>query len=213
MTPRDDEHLLPEMLVVVASVEDATALAPLAAVEEVVTPVLVATGPEPMEVDLALDDLGARAGRVLLLDGPCGDPAGEVARMLPRLVEALTPAGVAVARPDDVADPRADDGGDPGIAAVVVRGGSTAALAAAQAAAWRGVPVLAVDDPTSAGADPVQAANRAAIGGLTAWQASDAGVAHPARLDLLVQGCLDAARGRRVVRMPVTKSAITGLTA
>ncbi len=84
-------------------------------------PVLVATGPEPLEVDAALDDLGAPAGRLLLLDGPCESWAEEAARMTLRLDALLAeepPAGV------------------------VVRGGSEAALAAARSALRLGVPVL-----------------------------------------------------------------------
>ena len=53
-----------------------------------------------------------------------------------------------------------------------------------------------------------------AIAALTAWQTSEAGgTPYPARLDLLVHRCLDNARRRRVVCMPVTHSAMTGLSA
>jgi hypothetical protein len=197
MTPREqDRQALPEMPVVVASVEDATALAPLWGLGEVARPVLVATGPDPMAVDAALDDLDAPAGRVLLPDGPSAGPAGEVAQLLPRFAAAL-------------ADGVASDG--PGVAAVVVRGGSPAALAATQVAVWHGVPVLALDAPALT---RVEAANRAAVLGLTAWQTSEAGgMPYPARLDLLVHRCLDDARQRRVVCMPVTQSAMTRFSA
>lgn len=185
MTPGEhDEQAPPEMLVIVASVEDAAALAPLAAIDETVRPTLVATGPDPMEVDEALDDLEAPAGRVLLPDGPSEGPAEEVARLLPRFAATL-----------------ADGERGPGVAVVVVRGGSTAALAATQAAAWQGVPVLALDAPARTVAEE---ANRAAVAGLAAWQTSEAGgVVYPARLDLLVHRHLDDGRGQRVVWMPV----------
>ena len=86
MTAREQhERSLPELFVIVASAEDATALAPLGERDPEVRPVLVATGPDPMAVDEVLDDLGALAGRVLLVETPDAGPAGEVAAMLPRL--------------------------------------------------------------------------------------------------------------------------------
>ena len=119
----DDEPAV-DLLVVIASVADAEALAPLGRPHRHHAPraTLVATGPAPMVVDLALDDAGAPAARTLIVDGdPPAGPVGEVALLLPRMDELIAetcPEGV------------------------VVRGGSPAALAAAQCAAWRGVPVL-----------------------------------------------------------------------
>jgi hypothetical protein len=146
MTAREQQDELPELFVIVASADDAGALAPLAARDAEVCPVLVATGPDPMAVDEALDDLGALAGRVLLVDDPEAGPVAEVAALLPRL-DAL------------VADDRP--------AALLVRGGSVTALVATQAAVWRGVPVVAV--PVDGG-DTVASANQAAIGALVASQ-------------------------------------------
>ena len=197
MTPREHGgHTLPELPVIAGSVDDATALAPLWSLEETARAVLVATGPDPMAVDLALDDLDAPAGRVLLPDACPGGPAEELSRLLPRF-DAMLGDGAAP--------------GAPGVAAVVVRGGSTAALAATQVAVWRGVPVLALDAPVRT---RVEAANRAAVVGLCAWQSSEAGAAsYPARLDLLVHRRLDDARRRRVVCMSVTPGAAPGLSA
>lgn len=197
MTPREHgEDTLPELPVIAASVEDATALAPLWGLDEAARTVLVASGPDPMAVDLALDDLDAPAGRVLLPDACTGAPAEDLGRLLPRF-DAMLADGAAP--------------GTPGVAAVVVRGGSVAALAATQAAVWRGVPVLALDAPVRT---PVEAANRAAIVGLGAWQTSEVGGArYPARLDLLVHRRLDDARRRRVVCLSVTSGAASGLSA
>lgn len=201
MTPREhDEYALPEVLVVTASVEDAAALAALRALDEIARPVLVATGPDPMAVDLALDDLEAPAGRVLLPEGGARGPADETAQLLPRFADALA----------DAEEGRRTSGA-PGVAAVVVRGGTAAALAATHAAVWAGVPVLALDAPPRSAAE---AANRAAISAVTAWQTSEVGNAdYPARLDLLVHRCLDDARRHRVVCMSVTGSPRTGMTA
>lgn len=201
MTPRvPDEGALPEVLVVVASVEDAAALAALGALDEAARPVLVATGPDPMAVDLALDDLEAPAGRVFLPEGAVRGPADETARLLPRFADALA----------DAEEGRRTIGA-PGVAAVVVRGGSAAALAATHAAVWAGVPVLALDAPPRSASE---AANRAAISAVTAWQTSETGnAAYPAGLDLLVHRCLDDSRRRRVVCMSVTGSPRNGLSA
>ncbi len=150
MSPRDQDDRLPEILVIVASVEDAGALAPLAVLDAEVRPVLVATGPDPMVIDEALDDLGSLAGRILLIDGPCAPgPVAETATLMPRL-DAL------------VADDRP--------AVVVVRGGSATAMAAAQVAVWRGVPVAAVLAPVGDTGSAVAAANQSAIAELVAWQ-------------------------------------------
>lgn len=138
------------VLVVVASPADAAALASLArdvAGDEAVavTPVLVATGADPMQVDLALDDRGALAAHVLLVAEAVG-PAQELAVLMPRLDDLI-----AEARP----------------VGVLVRGGSTAALAAAQCAVWRGVPAVHVPAPEEIGpALPTQAA----VAALVAWQ-------------------------------------------
>ncbi|GAA4884325.1 hypothetical protein [Actinomycetospora straminea] len=147
MTAREQqERSLPEMFVIVASTEDADALAPLAGRDHEVVPVLVATGPDPMAVDDVLDGLGALAGRVLLVETPDEGPVPETVALLPRL-DALVA--------DDVP------------AVVLVRGGSPTALAATQAAVWRGVPVVAV--PVN-GDSAVGAANQAAIAALVASQ-------------------------------------------
>lgn len=188
MTAREQQcpHPLPELFVVVASAEDANALAPLAVRDPEVRPVLVATGPDPMAVDEVLDDLGALAGRVLLVEGPPGGPVAELAALLPRL-DTL------------VADDRP--------AALLVRGGSPTALAATQAAVWRGVPVVAVpvDD-----ADRVAAANQAAIGALVATQ--DARDVTPdevrvaAAAHRLARERVVTAGGPRVVRLPTHRT-------
>jgi hypothetical protein len=186
MTAREQQDLLPELFVIVASADDAGALAPLAVRDTEVRPVLVATGPDPMAVDEALDDLGALAGRVLLVDDPAAGPAAEVAALLPRL-DAL------------VADDRP--------AAVLVRGGSTTALVATQAAVWRGVPVVAV--PVEGG-DTVASANQAAIGALVASQEArgtapdDVRVAAAAHR--LSRERLTGGDGPRVVRLPTHRT-------
>ena len=153
MNPRDQDVRLPDVLVIVASAEDAAALAPLAVLDPEIHPVLVATGPDPMLVDEALDDLGALAGRILLTGGPCDSPVAETAELLPRL-DAL------------VADDRP--------AAVLVRGGSATAMAAAQVAVWRGVPVVAAEVSGESGS-VMTSANRAAIAEYVAWQGRPAG--------------------------------------
>ena len=143
------------VLVVAASVADAAALAPLGArgSSDGVAGVLVATGPDPMAVDLALDDLGALTGHVLLdraLD-VAEEPADVLAVLVPRLHDLF-----AEARPSGV----------------VVRGGSTAAFAAAQNAVWRGIPVAHVAASEETGpALPTQAA----VAALVAWQRAVAG--------------------------------------
>ena len=194
---------MPELLVVVATPEDAAALAPLGRpapgqdVECPAHPVLVATGPDPLEVDAALDDLAAPAGRLLLLDGPCGTWAEESARMVVRLDALLTeepPAGV------------------------LVRGGTEAALAATRSALRLGVPVLhlAVDE------EPAErAATQAAVAGLAAWQTSPSGgVPYPTEIDLLVSRLLEppptgrhGAADQTVVRMPSGRGPRSTMTA
>ena len=193
MTAREQgEFPLPELFVVVASAADAAAFAPLAVRDPEVRPVLVATGPDPMGVDEALDDLGALAGRVLLVDGPAVGPVGEVAALLPR-VDAL------------VADDRP--------AAVLVRGGSPTALAATQVAVWRDVPVVAV--PVDGGTT-VEVANQAAIAALIATR--DARRVPPeevraaAATQRLVRERLTSEGGTRIVRLPTDRSR-SGLSA
>lgn len=195
-----------ELVVVVATAEDAAVLAPLgrsphAGHEEEfdgrVQPVLVATGPDPLEVDEALDDLGAPAGRLLLLDGPCGTWAEEAARMVVRLDTLLAeepPAGV------------------------VVRGGTEAALAAARSAVRLGVPVLhlAAEQESSE-----RAATQAAVAELAAWQTSPSGgVPYPTEIDLLVHRLLTPQQPSRhraadptVVRMPSGRGPRSSMTA
>ncbi|PVZ11131.1 hypothetical protein [Actinomycetospora cinnamomea] len=187
MTAREqDEFALPELFVVVASVDDATAFAPLAVRDPEVRPVLVATGPDPMGVDEALDDLGALAGRVLLVDRPDAGPVAEIAALLPRL--------------DSLVD-------DDRPAAVLVRGGSPSALAATQVAVWRDVPVVAV--PVD-GVPAVEAANQAAVAALVATQDArrvppeDVRVA--AATQRLVRERLTSGDGTRIVRLPTDRS-------
>ena len=186
MTAREQTDRQPELFVIVASREDAGALAPLAEHDAEVVPVLVATGPDPMAVDEALDDLGALAGRVLLVDDPAPGPVSELAALLPRL-DAL------------VADDRPS--------AVLVRGGSPTALAATQAAVWRGVPVVAV--PSDHG-DAVEAANQAAIGALVASQEApgtpDDDVRAAAAAHRLWRDRLAGSDGPRVVRLPTHRT-------
>lgn len=187
MTAREQDDLaLPELFVVVASVDDATAFAPLAVRDPELRPVLVATGPDPMGVDEALDELGALAGRVLLVDRPGAGPVAELAALLPRL-DAL------------VADDRP--------ATVLVRGGSPTALAATQVAVWRDVPVVAV--PVD-GAGAVETANQAAVAALVATQ--DAGhvpadeVRAAAATQRLVRERLTGTGGTRIVRLPTDRA-------
>jgi hypothetical protein len=179
MTPREQDDRLPEVLVIIASAEDAVALAPIAVLDPEVHVVLVATGPDPMGVDEALDDLGALAGRILLPDGPGPTgPVAETATLMPRL-DAL------------VADDRP--------AAVVVRGGSATAMAAAQVALWRGVPVAALGDASSDGA----AATQAAIAELAAWQdGQDAPTSAVLAVRRLVHDRVGATGGPRIVGVP-----------
>jgi UDP-N-acetylglucosamine 2-epimerase len=187
MTAREQGELpLPELFVVVASAEDATAFAPLAVRDAEVRPVLVATGPDPMAVDEVLDDLGALAGRVLLVEAPAAGPVAEVAALLPR-VDAL------------VADDRP--------AAVLVRGGSPTALAATQVAVWRDVPVVAV--PVEGGT-AVEDANQAAIAALVATQdahrVAPEEVRAAAATQRLVRERLTGGDGTRIVRLPTDRS-------
>lgn len=146
MTVGEQDRSSADAFVIVASGQDAAALAPLASLDAGVRPVLVATGPDPMAVDDALEDLGARAGRILLVEGPEPGPAAEAAALLPRLESLL-------------ADDRP--------ALVLVSGGSVAALVAIQVAVWADIPVtaLAVDD-----LGPVESANQGAIAALVAEQ-------------------------------------------
>lgn len=187
MTAREQGELpLPELFVVVASAEDATAFAPLAIRDPEVRPVLVATGPDPMAVDEVLDDLGALAGRVLLVETPAAGPVPEVAALLPR-VDAL------------VADDRP--------AAVLVRGGSPTALAATQVAVWRDVPVVAV--PVEGGT-VVEDANQAAIAALVATQdahrVAPEEVRAAAAAQRLVRERLTGGAGTRLLRLPTDRS-------
>jgi len=192
MIARAQGDPLPELFVVVASAADATALAPLAIRDPEVRPVLVATGPDPMAVDEVLDDLGALAGRVLLVATPAAGPVHEVAALLPR-VDAL------------VADDRP--------AAVLVRGGSPTALAATQVAVWRDVPVVAVPADS---ATAMEVANQAAIAALVANQ--DAHRVAPeemraaAAAQRLVRERLTGGDGTRIVRLPSGRSR-SGLSA
>ncbi|GAA4736004.1 hypothetical protein [Actinomycetospora chibensis] len=182
------DGLLPELLVLVASVEDADVLAALGARDREVLPVLVATGRDPMAVDEALDDLGALAGRVLIVDDAEAGPAAEAAVLLPR-IDAL------------VADDR------PG--AVLVRGGSPTALVAAQVAVWRSVPLVAL--PVDGGT-AVETANQAAIAALVATQHAaeiehakgvrTADVRSVAAAQRLVRERLAATDAPRVLRLP-----------
>lgn len=118
-------------MVVVSAAADAATLAPLAA--EVATAgrfraVVVATGMNPILVHEALEELGSPPDVTLLLDRPAvsaADEAGLLLTRLDRLVEELRPG------------------------AVLVRGGTLAALAATQAAFWRGIPVIHLDESDS----------------------------------------------------------------
>ena len=193
MTAREQgEFPLPEIFVVVASAEDAAAFAPLAVCDPEVRPVLVATGPDPMAVDEVLDELGALAGRVLLVEAPAAGPVAEAAALLPR-VDAL------------VADDRP--------AAVRARGGSPTALAATQVAVWRDVPVVAV--PVDGGT-AVELANQAAVAALVATQ--DAHRVAPEELraaaaaQRVVRERLTGGDGSRIVRFPTDRSR-SGLSA
>jgi hypothetical protein len=191
-----------ELLIVVASVEDARALAPLgrpgnAPQDEPVTPVLVATGPDPLGVDAELDELDAPAGRLLLLDGPTRGWAEEAARLVVRLDALIA--------------------GEPP-AGVVVRGGSEAALAAARCAVAVGVPLLHLPVPAT---DARSAATGALVGELAAWQTSpDGGLPYPTEIDLLVHRRLAPAPPRprhasdpNVVRMPSGRGSRSSLSA
>jgi hypothetical protein len=196
----------PELLVVVATTEDAAALAPLGRLtppgagehaDGPVRPVLIATGPEPLDVDAALDDLAAPAGRLLLLDGPCAGWAEEAARMIVRLDALLVeepPAGV------------------------VVRGGTEAALAATRSALRLRVPVLHLPAPPDTAE---RAATQAAVAELAAWQTSPAGgMPYPTEIDLLVHRLLMPPQAERhraadqtVVRLPSGRGPRSSMTA
>jgi hypothetical protein len=204
--PEGTATVTPELLVVVATPEDAAVLAPLGRpthaeseddVAGPVQPVLVATGPDPLEVDEALDDLGTPAGRLLLLDGPADTWAQEAARMIVRLDALLAeepPAGV------------------------VVRGGTEAALAAARSAVRLGVPVLHLPAEQESSE---RAATQAAVAELAAWQTSPSGgVPYPTEIDLLVHRLLTPRQPSRhraadptVVRMPSGRSGRSSMTA
>jgi hypothetical protein len=134
-----------------------------------------------MIVDEALDDLGALAGRILLTDGPGpAGPVAETATLIPRL-DAL------------VADDRP--------AVVVVRGGSATAMAAAQVAVWRGVPVAVVRGGASS--DAAAAATQAAIVELTAWQdGHDAPTPAVVAVRRLVRDRVAVTGGPRIVGVP-----------
>lgn len=193
MTPRDHATDGPGVLVVVASRTDADVLSPLGRGRHTGRPhtALIATGPDPMQVDLALDELGSPAERILLLDVPASaGPALQLAVLLPRLDDLL-----ADARPRGV----------------VVRGGTTTALAAAQCAVWRGVPVVHVPVADAVG---IVAANQAAVVELVAWQGSPSGgVPHPAELALHVHRSLAPADGHLVAVGPGPSTARHGLSA
>ncbi|NMO92041.1 UDP-N-acetylglucosamine 2-epimerase [Actinomycetospora sp. TBRC 11914] len=198
--------VVPDLLVVVATAEDAAALAPLGRPTHVggeeetdgpAQPVLVATGPDPLAVDEALDDLGAPAGRLLLLDGPCDTWAEEAARMVVRLDALLAeepPGGV------------------------VVRGGTEAALAAARSAVRLRVPLVHL---TAEQESSERAATQAAVAELAAWQTSPSGgVPYPTEIDLLVHRRLAPPQPSRhraadptVVRMPSGRGPRSSMTA
>jgi hypothetical protein len=197
-----------ELVVIVATPEDATTLAPLGrphhrAADDgtddaaVPRPVLVATGPDPLEVDAALDDLSAPAGRLLLPDGPCESWAEEAARMVVRLDTVLA---------------------EEPPAAVVVRGGTEAALAATRSALRLGVPVVHLPVVPEA---PERAATQAAVAELVAWQTSpQGGVPYPTEIDLLVHRLLASPQVNRhsapdptVVRMPSPRGSRSTMTA
>ncbi|MCD2186285.1 hypothetical protein [Actinomycetospora soli] len=193
---------LPELLIVVASTDDARALAPLGRPgadegDEPVRPVLVATGVDPLGVDAVLDELDAPAGRLLLLDGPSDGWAEEAARLIVRLDALIT--------------------GEPP-AGVVVRGGSEAALAAARCAVGIGVPLLHLPVPPT---DARTAATAAMVAELAAWQTSpDGGQPYPTEIDLLVHRRLTPAPPRprhasdpNVVRMPASRGPRNSLSA
>lgn len=179
MTLREPELLYPEvgagptpeMLVIVSSPADATALGALMGLDDSVTTTLVATGPDPMAVDEVLDDQGTPAGRILVTDELGPGPAHEVAGLLPRIDDMVAHAAPV---------------------AIVVRGGTSAALAAAQVAAWRGVPVIAL---AASPGSRTEAANQAAVAELATWQGSAGGTPFPTRLELAVHRRTDALAG------------------
>ena len=193
MTPRDHSANGPDVLVVVGSRADADAHAPLGGGRHTGRPQtsLIATGPDPMQVDMALDELGSPAERILLLDvSASAGPAHQLALLLPRLDDLL-----ADARPRGV----------------VVRGGTTTALAAAQCAVWRGVPVVHVPVADAVG---IVAANQAAVAELVAWQGSPSGgVPHPAELALHVHRSLTPVDGHLVAVASAPSTPRHGMTA
>jgi hypothetical protein len=82
---------------------------------------------------------------------------------------------------------------------VVVRGGTGAALAAAQSSAWRGVPLIALHGAAEGRAPAV---NQAVIAEMAAWQTSEAGgTPFPVRLDLLVHQRLAESAATSAARM------------
>lgn len=199
MTLRDSPTARPDVdttvvLALVATLSDAAVLAPLGVPSGLGSAAeLVATGLQPMEIDLALEDHGVAASRVVLVDAPPGTgPVHELAVLLTRL--------------DDVLREAAPRG-------VVVRGGTPAALAAAQCAVWRGIPVVHLPVPAAAG---FAAANQAAVAELVAWQTSPAGgaVPRPADLALPVYRALVPPEAPRFVTFAAAVHAVpTDLTA
>ncbi len=126
----------PEVMVVVATGRDAAGWAPMAAevgVRSGVHTLVVATGMASILVDDMLGAAGVPAAVTLLVDRPARSAADELALLLTRL--------------DRLVEERRPD-------AVLVHGGSLAALAAAQAAFWRGIPVIHLEAPDSAPPGP-----------------------------------------------------------
>lgn len=123
----------PEAVVVVGTHADAMSLAPLTSAVLAagqVRPIVVVTGAHPMLIHEALDEIGSPPDVTLLVDRPTQTAAEELGVLLPRL--------------DRLVDER-------GPSAVLVRGGSPAALAAAQVAFLRGIPVVHVEAAESSG--------------------------------------------------------------
>lgn len=132
----------PEALIVVGTHTDVATLAPLAAAVTGagrVRALVVATGMHPMLVHEALDEIGTPPDVTLLVDRLTQTVADEVATLLTRL--------------DRLVDERRPS-------AVVVCGASPAALATAQAAFWREIPIVHVEpaDSTTVSAFPGPAA-------------------------------------------------------
>ncbi|MCW0213556.1 MAG: UDP-N-acetylglucosamine 2-epimerase [Pseudonocardia sp.] len=122
LPPQDHDH---DVLLIAGSRPEVARLAPVAAAfaaADRIRAITVASGEDPMRVDIAWEDLGARAEITLLLgELPGPNPADIAAALMTRLDALLVEQ-----------DPTA----------IVVYGGGMTATVAAQVAYWRQIPVI-----------------------------------------------------------------------